>query len=135
MLRFRRQFGGVKPPRQWQYDGQNSEISAGDPAGTSSLLHKIPPALHTGWIFDHMGHSLIFRQMMYVSGETAEASPETTGMIEEIVRQQVIEMVRSGSYGSIIMKWSTMLLLTCNSFGNVLSKLPEEGVDPSQRTI
>jgi hypothetical protein len=33
------------------------------------------------------------RKMMYVSGETAEASPETTGMIEEIVRQQVIEMV------------------------------------------
>jgi len=32
--------------------------------------------------------------MMYVSGETAEASPETTGMIEEIVRQQVIEMLR-----------------------------------------
>ncbi len=31
--------------------------------------------------------------MMYVSGETAEASSETTGMIEEIVRQQVIEMV------------------------------------------
>ena len=34
------------------------------------------------------------KQMMYVSGETAEASAETTGMIEEIVRQQVIEMVR-----------------------------------------
>jgi hypothetical protein len=32
-------------------------------------------------------------QMMYVSGETAEPSPETTGMVEEIVRQQVIEMV------------------------------------------
>ncbi len=32
--------------------------------------------------------------MMYVSGETAEASAETTGMIEEIVRQQVIEMLR-----------------------------------------
>lgn len=32
-------------------------------------------------------------QMMFVSGETAEASPETTGMIEEIVRQQVVEMV------------------------------------------
>lgn len=31
--------------------------------------------------------------MMYVSGETAEPSPETTGMVEEIVRQQVIEMV------------------------------------------
>jgi transcription initiation protein SPT3 len=33
------------------------------------------------------------QQMMYVSGEIAEASAETTGMIEEIVRQQVIEMV------------------------------------------
>lgn len=32
-------------------------------------------------------------QMMFVSGETVEASAETTGMIEEIVRQQVIEMV------------------------------------------
>lgn len=32
-------------------------------------------------------------QMMFVSGETAEPSTETTGMIEEIVRQQVIEMV------------------------------------------
>ena len=34
-----------------------------------------------------------FRQMMFVSGETAEASAETTWMIEEIVREQVIEMV------------------------------------------
>lgn len=32
-------------------------------------------------------------KMMYVSGETGEPSPETTGMVEEIVRQQVIEMV------------------------------------------
>lgn len=32
-------------------------------------------------------------KMMYVSGETGEPSAETTGMIEEIVRQQVIEMV------------------------------------------
>ena len=35
-----------------------------------------------------------FRQMMFVSGETAEPSAETTWMIEEIVREQVIEMVR-----------------------------------------
>jgi hypothetical protein len=35
----------------------------------------------------------VLAQMMFVSGETAEASPETTGMIEEIVRAQVIEMV------------------------------------------
>ncbi|KAI0546382.1 TFIID-18kDa-domain-containing protein [Xylaria curta] len=35
------------------------------------------------------------QQMMYVSGETGEVSPETTAMIEEIVRQQVIEMLRN----------------------------------------
>lgn len=32
-------------------------------------------------------------QMMFVSGETAEPSLETTTLIEEIVRQQVVEMV------------------------------------------
>ena len=31
--------------------------------------------------------------MMYVSGETAEPSVDTTSMIEEIVRQQVVEIV------------------------------------------
>jgi hypothetical protein len=34
-----------------------------------------------------------FQQMMYVSGETAEPSVETTSIIEDIVRQQVIELV------------------------------------------
>ena len=32
-------------------------------------------------------------QMMYVSGETGEPSVETTGIIEDIVRQQVVEIV------------------------------------------
>jgi transcription initiation protein SPT3 len=32
-------------------------------------------------------------QMMYVSGETAEPPVETTSIIEDIVRQQVIELV------------------------------------------
>jgi transcription initiation protein SPT3 len=35
------------------------------------------------------------QQMMYVSGETGEPSMETTAMIEEIVRQQVIEILRA----------------------------------------
>ncbi|KAK4204882.1 transcription initiation factor IID, 18kD subunit-domain-containing protein [Triangularia verruculosa] len=34
-------------------------------------------------------------QMMYVSGETGEPSAETTGIIEDIVRQQVIEILRN----------------------------------------
>ena len=36
--------------------------------------------------------------MMFVSGETAEASAETTGIIEEIVRAQVVEMVRHSCF-------------------------------------
>lgn len=35
----------------------------------------------------------VLGQMMFVSGETAEPGPETTWMIEEIVREQVVEMV------------------------------------------
>jgi len=35
----------------------------------------------------------IATKMMFVSGETAEPSPETTTLIEEITRQQVIEIV------------------------------------------
>lgn len=33
---------------------------------------------------------------MFVSGETGDVSPETTTMIENIVQQQVMEMVRKG---------------------------------------
>lgn len=33
-------------------------------------------------------------QMMFVSGESGDPSAETTGIIEEIVRQQVVEIVR-----------------------------------------
>jgi hypothetical protein len=40
-------------------------------------------------------------QMMFVSGETAEASAETTGMIEEMVRAQVIEMASTRLPGFI----------------------------------
>lgn len=36
---------------------------------------------------------VLFEQMMFVSGETAEPSTETTGMMEELVKQQVVEMV------------------------------------------
>lgn len=39
------------------------------------------------------GLTEVILQMMFVSGETAEPSPETTTMIEEIVHTQVVEMV------------------------------------------
>ncbi|KAF6837050.1 saga-like transcriptional regulatory complex subunit spt3 [Colletotrichum musicola] len=37
----------------------------------------------------------LLKKMMYVSGETAEPSVETTSIIEDIVRQQVIELLRN----------------------------------------
>lgn len=33
--------------------------------------------------------------MMFVSGETGDVTPDTTSMIESIVQQQVMEMVRT----------------------------------------
>jgi hypothetical protein len=36
---------------------------------------------------------MIISQMMFVSGETVEPSPETTTLVEQIVQQQVMEMV------------------------------------------
>ncbi|KAF1820716.1 SPT3, positive regulator of Ty transcription [Dissoconium aciculare CBS 342.82] len=37
------------------------------------------------------------QQMMFVSGETSDASVETTSMIESIVQQQVMEMLKRGT--------------------------------------
>ena len=86
--------------------------------------------------------------MMYVSGETAEASSETTGMIEEIVRQQVIEMVcdiyldmtivlelhlGAVSDPSLVLFPFVKSLLTFRSYDNARSKHPVEGADQSQR--
>lgn len=47
----------------------------------------------------------VLKKMMYVSGETAEPSVETTSIIEDIVRQQVIELV------SFLLENSTLLYL------------------------
>lgn len=40
----------------------------------------------------------VIQQMMYVSGETAEPSVDTTSIIEDAVRQQVIELVSSPEF-------------------------------------
>lgn len=84
--------------------------------------------------------------MMYVSGETAEASSETTGMIEEIVRQQVIEMVcdicldmtivlelHLGAVPFFSLLFPFVNVLTLRSYDNARSKHPVEGADQSQR--
>ncbi|KAI9882965.1 MAG: hypothetical protein M1823_005283 [Watsoniomyces obsoletus] len=41
--------------------------------------------------------STVIPKMMFVSGETAEPSAETAGIVEEIVRSQVIEMLREST--------------------------------------
>lgn len=37
---------------------------------------------------------MLISQMMFVSGETVEPTPETTTLVEQIVQQQVMEMVK-----------------------------------------
>jgi hypothetical protein len=44
------------------------------------------------------------RQMMFVSGETVEPSPETTMLVEQIVQQQVMEMVSISTCPSFFMR-------------------------------
>ena len=82
------------------------------PEGWPKLSHEVSPAVPKDGAYGGGGpledtmddfkrvfrHSLtiyVEEQMMFVSGETAEPSTETTSLIEEIVREQVIEMVMS----------------------------------------
>jgi hypothetical protein len=69
----------------------NGEASASGPNVDESDYDEGDAADYREHIAD------IVYQMMYVSGETGEPSSETTGMIEEIVRQQVIEIVSASS--------------------------------------
>jgi hypothetical protein len=71
-------------------------------------------------------------QMMYVSGETGEPSVETTGIIEDIVRQQVIEIV-----GSFSTACSLSSVLTLKNYSSETAPNWRHAADrgPSQSTI
>lgn len=60
---------------------------------TAFALENMKDTTLDEWVPNVLTHAI--RQMMFVSGETAEASVETTVMIEEIVHAQVVEMVSS----------------------------------------
>lgn len=68
------------------------------------------------------------QQMMFVSGETAEASAETAWVVEEIVREQVVEMV------SVIDRFHTEPLLTSPSSSRARLSRPVVDLGPSRRT-
>ncbi|KAF4300678.1 Transcription initiation factor IID 18kDa subunit [Botryosphaeria dothidea] len=55
-------------------------------------LRPFVPDGKRGWQWREFAH--VVEQMMFVSGETAEPSAETTTLIEQIVQQQVQEMLR-----------------------------------------
>ena len=79
-------------------------------------------------------------KMMYVSGETAEPSAETTGMVEEIVRQQVIEMVSHSDLTQNHFLASPKTLSTTpytntTSSAHAPKTLPAAAQNPSQPTI
>ena len=70
------------------------------------------------------------QQMMYVSGETGEPSVETTGIIEDIVRQQVVEIV-SGPQNDV---GTGRRLITATSSEAALSLRRGAGRAPSPST-
>ncbi|KAI7462064.1 TFIID-18kDa-domain-containing protein [Hortaea werneckii] len=81
------------PPKQasivsshagWYHMGPHPEMSMDLHDPEADLTEEGDPLL---------GHALICK-MMFVSGETGDVSPETTSMIEGIVQQQVMEMLK-----------------------------------------
>ena len=102
-------FSSTNIPPGARHDRSNRNLSF---AGTSTVAASM-----TNWNdVDYFESAEDFKdrltvgiqQMMFVSGETAEPSTETTGMIEEIVRAQVIEMVSLTYLHSVSMlPWHT----------------------------
>lgn len=89
-------------PSDGEADASSNSSSSNAMSYTESLAETIPSTEEdsdssedepesAGKFSERIAH--LFRQMMFVSGETAEASVETTTIIEDIVRQQVIEIV------------------------------------------
>ncbi|EER42550.1 histone acetyltransferase complex subunit Spt3 [Histoplasma capsulatum H143] len=87
--------------RTCEDDGTITKVPAGDPTAME-LVHWLfrlydrsrsifPPS--SARSYQLPAEPTIICLMMFVSGETAEPSAETTTLIEEIVRQQVIEML------------------------------------------
>lgn len=74
----------------------------------------------------------VIQKMMFVSGETADPSVETTSMIEEIVHTQVVEMVSTGFIIGSLMRESD--LHVCSSNDLPLLQLDVDP-DPSLRMI
>lgn len=70
------------------------EVETDDPSSTSEVEDREDAREETITEFKKALTDLI-KKMMFVSGETAEPSVETTTLIEEITRQQVIEIVSS----------------------------------------
>ena len=88
----------VEPPAPWR--GQDvqeywADVEADNRVGQRTFRFYLPHPLLPD--LSKMKHKPVYTdeitKMMFVSGETAEPSTETTWIIEEIVRQQVIEIV------------------------------------------
>ncbi|RMY20085.1 hypothetical protein D0867_04260 [Hortaea werneckii] len=74
----------VSPHAGWYHIGPHPELPVDQYDGEIDFTEE----------GDHLlGHALICK-MMFVSGETGDVSPETTSMIEGIVQQQVMEMLK-----------------------------------------
>ncbi|KAF7717130.1 Uncharacterized protein PECH_003978 [Penicillium ucsense] len=80
------------------------ETKPAEPAGTISETYDAEDEMDfdsfmypSAALFDYPFTDELLLQMMFVSGETAEASVETTTLIEDITREQVLEILTRGA--------------------------------------
>ncbi|KAJ6444529.1 SAGA-like transcriptional regulatory complex subunit Spt3 [Purpureocillium lavendulum] len=83
----------IIPPQPRIFQTPLPSMSAREQVNETGIRMPPPPPKTMPSARDFMINTV--RQMMYVSGETAEPSVETTSIIEDIVRQQVIELLRN----------------------------------------
>jgi hypothetical protein len=79
-----------------EYYDADDELSSADLMSTADWM-KASTELPTKAFFQYKILTKRLLKMMFVSGETAEPSIETTTLIEDITREQVLEIVRSST--------------------------------------
>jgi hypothetical protein len=103
----------------------NSPVSTSDAVGNNpSNANNLEDTnrnqkITMGKEFENLREMLTdFVQMMFVSGETAEPSTETTTLIEDITRQQVLEIVNTKNLTFDALFTNNYIAFSQHRFGN-----------------
>lgn len=110
-----------------EYYDADDELSSADLMSEADRM-KASIELPTKAFFQYKILTKPLLKMMFVSGETAEPSVETTTLIEDITREQVLEIVRSSTSYYL----HSYLLRSNVSYSSVVARPWPAGVAPAQ---